>query len=176
MKNALWLVLIGFIVGAFVMYANIQFARTQRTSSTISINSTVSPTQALSPIEPTPGQDESFIEGTFSYPSEGIPDDLVACVEGVTVKQPTCTDQHISLEPNASVADDFRIAVPPGSYYVYAYRPSDPSYKAYYSEFVTCGLSVNCPSHDPITVEVAAGQTVKNIKPHDWYNSPTLKP
>ncbi len=47
----------------------------------------------------------------------------------------------------------------------------DPDYRAYYSDFVTCGLNVNCPSHQPIAVEALAGKTV-TADPHDWYNIP----
>jgi len=50
-------------------------------------------------------------------------------------------------------------------------QPGD-DYKAYYSEFVTCGLSVNCPSHKPIPVAVKTGETVNDIDPQDWYKQP----
>jgi len=49
-------------------------------------------------------------------------------------------------------------------------------YKAYYSEFVTCGLSVDCASHEPIIVEVKSGQTTDGVNPQDWYNQPTPTP
>jgi hypothetical protein len=57
----------------------------------------------------------------------------------------------------------------PGSYYVYAQLPGDP-YKAYYDEFVTCGLKFGCPSHKPIEVVVKAGVNLTAINPHDWYD------
>jgi len=43
-------------------------------------------------------------------------------------------------------------------------------YMSYYSEFVTCGLNVKCPSHEPIKVSVTAGKTTSKIDPDDWYN------
>ena len=67
--------------------------------------------------------------------------------------------------------------MPPGDYHVYAYLP-DPArygagyskdYRAYYSEFVKCGMRDNCKSHEPITVKVKSGETVSGIDPMDWY-------
>jgi hypothetical protein len=67
--------------------------------------------------------------------------------------------------------------VPPGDYHVFAQLP-DPArhgadyakdYRAYYSKFVTCGMSVDCKDHTPIVVTVKSGETVSGIDPQDWY-------
>jgi hypothetical protein len=44
-----------------------------------------------------------------------------------------------------------------------------PDYKAYYSEAVVCGLSVNCLSNEPITLELPPGENRSKVHPHDWY-------
>lgn len=45
-----------------------------------------------------------------------------------------------------------------------------PNVRAYYSDFVICGLDAKCRSHKPIVVEVTAGAAVKSVHPQDWYN------
>ena len=42
-------------------------------------------------------------------------------------------------------------------------------YRAYYSKFVKCGMSVDCQDHTPIVVRVKSGETVSGIDPMDWY-------
>jgi hypothetical protein len=71
-----------------------------------------------------------------------------------------------------------RTGVAPGTYRVYAFLrdPGDlgleESRRAYWTEFVACGLSVDCTSHEILEVEVKSGQTVSGILPHDWYIAP----
>lgn len=116
------------------------------------------------------------ISGTFSYPSDHIPSDLEVCAEGVDSKAQYCTARKIM----AKTETRYELNVPPGRYHVFARHSDrqsasaenmDPDYRAYYSDFVTCGLNVNCPSHQPIAVEALAGKTV-TADPHDWYNIP----
>ncbi|HRN71345.1 MAG TPA: hypothetical protein PLS49_09285 [Candidatus Woesebacteria bacterium] len=115
-------------------------------------------------IDPTKG----IIEGTFNFPSEQIPSTLIPCAENTETKEIICS---ASLGESGQ-ENSFMIIVPPGSYYVYAINSEDPTmYKAYYTEFVTCGLLASCPSHEKIAVQVASEQTVSDIKPHDWYDS-----
>lgn len=114
-------------------------------------------------VDPTKG----VIQGTYIFPSETIPETLVPCAENVQTHEVICS---ASLGETGHT-NTFMIIVPEGSYYVYAINTEDPNnYKAYYTEFVTCGLNIDCPSHEKIAVEVAAGQTVSDIKPHDWYD------
>ena len=114
------------------------------------------------------------IEGTTMYPSEFNPSQRV-CAQSVT--DPTyerCTDAPEQSGPDAP---RFSIKVAPGTYHVYAFlrNPSDlgltESTRAYYTEFVTCGLLASCPSHARIEVVVGSGQTVVDIRPHDWYSN-----
>ena len=99
------------------------------------------------------------------YPSEVIPPELEVCAEeprGVVV---ACTDEHLRQND----AEMYRLVVPAGSYYIFARLPYADANRAYFSEFVRCGLSAGCPSHERILVNIAAGQTITGIDPHDWY-------
>jgi hypothetical protein len=122
--------------------------------------------------EPQPG----VIEGSLSYPSEFIPPDMTICAENLATKKIYCTNKHLKAKKYQYKAG-YKLEAPPGDYHVYAYLP-DPArygagyskdYRAYYSEFVKCGMSADCPSHAPIVVKVKGGETVSGIDPMDWY-------
>jgi hypothetical protein len=68
-----------------------------------------------------------------------------------------------------SITQNYRLSLPAGTYYVYAATNDLPGYKAYYTKFVTCGLSIKCPSHVKIAVHIKAGATTTRIDPDDWY-------
>ena len=116
------------------------------------------------------------IEGSLSYPSEFIPPDITICAENLATKKLSCTNQHLKAK-KYQYKVGYKLEVPPGDYQVYAYLP-DPArygasypkdYRAYYSEFVKCGMTENCPSHAPILIRVKSGETVSGIDPQDWY-------
>lgn len=110
---------------------------------------------------------DGVITGSLAYPSEGIPENMKVCAVEQTSQAETCTNEQIkSQEEPYGVS--YKIQVPAGTYLVYAQLDDQPP-KAYYSEFVTCGLMAECPSHEPIPVEVKPGETVNNVDPHDWY-------
>jgi hypothetical protein len=121
---------------------------------------------------PQPG----VIEGSLSYPSEFIPPDMTICAENQATKQIFSTNRHLKSKKYMYKVG-YQLTVPPGDYHVYAFLP-DPArygagyskdYRAYYSEFVKCGMTENCPSHAPILVRVKDGETVRGIDPMDWY-------
>jgi hypothetical protein len=113
------------------------------------------------------------IEGTTLYPSEFIPAQRV-CAQSVTdTTERYCID---TTESSGNTSPTFRITVPPGTYHVYASLKDASAigsdlgeYKAYYTAYVTCGLEYACKDHTKLDVSVAAGQTITNIRPHDWY-------
>lgn len=130
-----------------------------------------SPTEAL--ISATPTQiiiNNGFIEGSLGFPSEGIPEAMVICAENISNNETACTNNQLK-DSKYTYGLGYKIEIAPGNYHVYAYVPDfNQNYRAYYSEFVTCGFSIDCPSHNPIAVEVTAGSTVENVDPQDWYN------
>ena len=114
------------------------------------------------------------IEGSLNYPSEFIPP-LEVCADNIKTGEEFCTYEQIE-DQKYMYGIGYKIEVPEGNYQVFArlYEPEDDAgdlkdYKAYYSEFVICGLEYDCPSHNPIVVKVDAGETVSEIDPHDWY-------
>ena len=116
------------------------------------------------------------IEGSLSYPSEFIPDDMTICAENLATKKIYATNKHLKGK-QYQYKVGYKLTVPPGDYHVFAQLP-DPAkygatypkdYRAYYSEFVKCGLSVDCKDHTPIVVRVKSGETIRGIDPQDWY-------
>ncbi|MDQ5951317.1 MAG: hypothetical protein QG639_594 [Patescibacteria group bacterium] len=107
------------------------------------------------------------ISGSVSFPSETIPE-MEVCAEDVESKQTFCTTEILE-DSSYSSGVGYKLEVPVGTYHVYAKLPNDP-YKAYYNEFVTCGLQASCTSHELIPVQVGLDQNVTQIDPQDWYN------
>ena len=112
--------------------------------------------------------EKGFIEGSLSYPSNYIPKDMGVCALNLDTQKEYCdTDQLYDKKYTYGVG--YKIQVPAGNYNVYATAAEQKDYKAYYDEFVTCGLKSNCPSHDPLEVKVTKDQTTSSIDPIDWY-------
>lgn len=107
---------------------------------------------------------DGLVTGEVTYPSEFIPDDLEVCAEDVVTMEETCTDM---IYQDSDYGYYYELILDPGTYYVYAYVESVG--RAYYTEFVRCGLSVDCVSHDKIEVEVESGDYIVGIDPGDWY-------
>lgn len=110
------------------------------------------------------------IEGSLGFPSEGIPADMEVCAESLPSGELTCTTEKIR-SPDYTYGQGYKLEVPEGSYYVYATTKARPSYKAYYSEFVTCGLKVGCNSHEAVPIKVLAGEKTGKVDPQDWYKN-----
>lgn len=108
------------------------------------------------------------IEGSLSFPSERIPPEIEICAKNTETAESTCTTNHIK-DAKYTYGTGYKIEVPPGKYTVIA-TVSDTALRGLYSEFVTCGLKADCPSHALIPVTVTAGETVDNIDPADWYS------
>ena len=122
-----------------------------------------------------PHDKTGFIEGSVAYPSEdGNPSDMKIYAENITTQKTYMVPLSTVNEPNTFTDETkYKIEVPAGTYYVYAmtsHMKGREDYMSYYSEFVTCGLNVKCPSHEPIKVSVTVGNTTSKIYPDDWYN------
>src|SRR3989344_8820188 len=109
------------------------------------------------------------IEGSLSFPSSGIPDTLEICAENSQAQELVCTGE-IQKSDDYTYGFGYQLELPPGEYPVYARLPNDP-YRAYYSDFVLCGLNASCPSHKPVIVTVVANMTVAHVDPQDWYDT-----
>ena len=116
------------------------------------------------------------ISGSVSYPSEGIPAQRVCAVP---VKGSDSDAVCVQTGDAPPAPTTFHIAkLAPGDYYVYA-QLLDPTaygseipgtYKAYYDEFVRCGLRYDCKDTSKIIVRVEAGADTPDIMPQDWYH------
>lgn len=109
------------------------------------------------------------IEGSLSYPSEGIPEDMKVCAVNIMTNKETCTSKQLKSSQYTN-GTGYKLEVPAGTYNVYAWTSIMPDCKAYYSEAVTCGLESACTSHKPLSVKVTASKTTSKVDPADWYN------
>lgn len=108
----------------------------------------------------------SSIEGSLSFPSEVMPP-MKICAEETISKNQYCTTTQIE-DKKYTYGKGYKLELPAGDYVVYSQEIGHDK-KAYYSEFVTCGLRVECPSHKPIIVNVNDGESISGVDPQDWY-------
>jgi hypothetical protein len=142
--------------------------------SLVSIGCTISSTMAQ-----IDGQSPGKLKGTVIYPSDLLPAQKV-CAENVRTKQLFCFETKQGQT-------DFSIPVSAGTYEIFA-RECKKSYKqqircrdgylpqrAYHNEFTKCGITAECgkkfKKNRPIAIRIGSGQTITNIKPHDWYSN-----
>lgn len=118
------------------------------------------------------------ITGKLTYPSDGIPTDMVLCVTVTSLyAEPTyCSSDSTSRLRQAKItfklnyrAASYMISLPAASYYVYATTSEMPGVKAYYDELIKCGIRVECTSKEPIVVRVKAGKTRSGITVGDFW-------
>lgn len=173
--GALVLLVAGGVVGSMVpdMINKKNVPEVKPTVSIVEPTLIAQPSSTEEPeISETPGG-KGYIEGGLSYPSSGVPSDVGVCaelVENTGIK--TCGKQIKDKKYKNGVG--FKLEVDPGVYYVYALRGEQ---KAYYNQFVLCGLSVTCKDRTKIPVAVKSGQ-VAEAMPEDWYDEtvPSAKP
>jgi hypothetical protein len=105
------------------------------------------------------------IAGSLNYPSEGIPPLRIVAFR---------VDSDAWYAVEVTQGDQFLIKdLPPGDYYVVAYLlekiAGQSGLAGGYSNFVPCGLSVDCDDHSLIPVKVEPGKVTAGILPGDWY-------
>jgi hypothetical protein len=142
--------------------------------SLLSIGSTIAPSIAQPDRQP----QNATLRGTVIYPGDYLPPQKV-CAKNTQTKQLFCFE----TKQNQS---EFAISVKAGTYEIFARECSikspagkkcggiyDPK-RIYYNEFAKCGTTAECQKkfkkNRPILVRIRSGQTISNIKPHDWYS------
>lgn len=115
-------------------------------------------------------EEMGFIEGSLGYPSEGIPSDMLICAQNLETQKLYCTNAHLQ-DPKYTYGLGYKLEVASGKYHVYSTSPSfgEFGYQAFFTEFVTCGMSTRCRSHKPVTVAVLPNKTTDQVDPIDWY-------
>jgi len=127
-------------------------------------NSTIDKTEEEKIVSPIVLATTSNIEGIVSYPEKVIPRDLTVVVVEVH------TGKVYSQRNWDRTTMRYKIeVVAPGDYQIYALTNSRKGYKAWYSEYVRCGMKEGCNSHQAITVHVDAGKNYDSVNPQDWY-------
>ena len=116
------------------------------------------------------GKSYGTISGKLAWPGESIPP-MKICAQRLNHKAITC----MKLTAKNYHQAKYQWKLPVGKYYIFAHVLNKqavitPQYRAYYSEFVTCGIKASCRSHKPIPVIVQHHKQLKNINPIDWYN------
>lgn len=125
------------------------------------------------------------ITGKLTYPSDGIPLTMAVCVYPTAA---SATARYCSFDKAASLktagiafalnyrSASYQITLPAGIYYLYATFPKGKAptadyenYKAFYNEFVRCGMNVECTSKRKIAVTVRSGRITSGITIGDWY-------
>jgi hypothetical protein len=119
------------------------------------------------------------IMGKLTYPGDYIPTDMVLCVKNASLyAEPTlCSNDRaarlrearISFKLNCRLAS-YEVSLPAGTYYLHAFTSEMPGMKAYYDEFVRCGMNINCKSKRPVAVKVKPGQVVRGITVGDFWD------
>jgi hypothetical protein len=147
-----------------IAQSNSQVIAPQATFTPISIQAQPTATQVVLPIPPL-----GTVTGYLSFPSSFIPPQRVAFFN--------LTDGSVSYTDTGMNQGTFSIDLPAGSYHVVAYlysagAPAAGSPKMSeaggYTQFVPCGLSVDCTDHSLIPITVTVGQTIM-VNPGDWY-------
>ena len=114
-----------------------------------------------------------IIRGILTYPSSFLPP-MEICAVNIDSNDKYCTTKLVDDSSSPSNYG-YELELLEGDYNVYAVRLDEngdevDGYRSYYSKFVTCGLDVSCPSHDPIIIVVVPGEQLNSIDPGDWYN------
>jgi hypothetical protein len=109
---------------------------------------------------------KGYLEGSLSFPSEGIPDELMVCADNIEMAETFCTYSRIK-DSKYMYGLGYRLPLKPGTYNVYAFYGA---MTGLYSNYVLCGMSSNCSDHSSVNVDVDEGQTIKDIDPADWYS------
>ena len=121
---------------------------------------------------------KGIIKGKVIYPGEGIPTDMVLVAQSVETGEKFKKQLVKRNKELGFVAEmNFSMRLKPGSYYLYVSSNYGPvkGVKAYYTQFITCGMHVNCKSHKKIPVQVEARKKIEGLIIGDWYDQQTIQ-
>lgn len=108
-----------------------------------------------------------YITGYAAYPnSKNLPKDYFVCAETLNGSSQYCANDFSNSSQSGYYG--FSLKVPAGSYYIYS-GIQGQQYKAFYDNYVLCGLKKDCNPSPLIPVAVASGKSVDNILPVDWF-------
>lgn len=119
--------------------------------------------------------ENAVITGKVMYPSSGIPNKIkVFAQDTKTEKVYEATMTFSDPAKDISGTATYSITVPAGSYYVYGTLEgfndqNGTPWKAYYNQFVICGLAASCKDTTKVAVNATAAGTVTDITIGDWY-------
>lgn len=115
------------------------------------------------------------VTGKIMYPSSGIPTKIkVFAQDTKTNKTYEATVTFAPTTSDMSASATYSVSVPAGSYYIYGTLAdfndqNGTPWKAYYNQFVICGLAASCKDDTKVVVNVEAAGKVENITIGDWY-------
>jgi hypothetical protein len=108
------------------------------------------------------------IAGQLGYPAEGIPPMTIYAIRQAGTGADFYTVRTIKNQSGYSIK-----GVAPGTYQLYAIPTAGLGPRQHfmggYTKSVLCGLAYECSDHSPVTVTVAAGQSVTGIAVTDFY-------
>lgn len=113
--------------------------------------------------------------GNIMYPSSGIPTKIKVFAEDTTSgKTYEATVTFSDPANDVSATATYTVSIPKGSYYIYGTLAgfndqNGTPWKAYYNQFVICGMAASCKDTTKVAVNVTAAKTVENITIGDWY-------
>lgn len=119
------------------------------------------------------------ISGKLTYPSDGIPTDTVLCVIDAASNgsAAVCSNagRKALLSANVAFKLSFRsatyeVSLPAGTYFIFSMTGEMPGHRAFYNEFVRCGMSVECKSTKRVVVRVKPRTTTRGIAVGDYWN------
>lgn len=109
------------------------------------------------------------ISGKLSYPSEGIPPQLVVAFK-------VDSDEYYWVQTAQNQSTYQLDGLSAGTYHVVAYILPDGSLAGRYDQFYVCGLNQGCADENWVDVQVQAGVITPNVDPGNWYGGPELYP
>jgi hypothetical protein len=101
------------------------------------------------------------INGSLSYPSEGIPPLKVVAFDATS-------QAPVAFVETKAGQSTYSLPVPFGAYYIVAYT-LDGRLAGGYTTAVPCGLGVECTNHMLLPVPMLTGVAADDIDPTDWY-------